>query len=468
MWWVLGLISMLNFPLDPRLPGIPWRQAERQWTQGHQHSAWIWTRYSFQNQPVPGPTPSLSVTPEALGYLTDSSDLWEAHLSLHFRYAWRPLPFVSIQGQQTFLTVGHQPALPHYDVLYWPDFRLYTFDPNPIVGEQNLFEVRTDQALVRLHLPSGFVFLGKDRVRLGPGYRGSILLSGFARPLTYLYNAHWEARRWAFTTFYAWLPDTFPQRRFALQRVEFQPWPWLSLGATEGILFSAPEDPLKYINPVDLYYVIQRRGRTNDDNLVATVDVNWRIRPGLCWYAEFLDDDVIISGESVRNRSLWGYLSGFHLSKGAYDARLEFAWVRKWTYTHYTQRNSVTFWGIPLGHWMGSDARNLYVEVSKTSDQQVIASFVEVLEHGEGRLSVPLEEDPQAASYRKTPSGVVDRRIALGVYALKKNAFHKTSLGLLFRIDQIRNERNVEGRNDLRLTLVFWGSLPTWTLPLPW
>ncbi len=466
MWWVLGLLAALNFPLDPRLPALAWRQWEHAWTQGQAPRPGLWTRYAFQAQDRPGPTPSLTVFPEVLGYFTDSLDLYEVHASLHFRYQWRLLPFLEIQGQQTLFSLGPLPGYPAYDPLYLPDFRLYTFDPDPIIGEKDLFEARSDQAFVRVRLPKGFVLLGKDRVRLGPGYRGALLLSGFARPLTYLYNAHFQTTHWTFTAFYAWLPDTFPQRRFALQRVEFHPWPWLSLGATEGVLFSAPEDPLKYLNPVDLFYIIQRRGRSNDDNLLASVDINWRIRPGLRVYAEFLDDDVIISGETVRNRSLWGYLTGLHLTHGLYEARLEFSWIRKWTYTHYTQRNSVAFWGIPLGHWIGPDARDLYVELSRLSTSGVTAAFFEVLEHGEGRLDLPLEQDPSAETYHKTPSGVVDRRIGSGIYALQHRVLWGLSLGALLRIDVIQNERNRRGQDDLRVTLMFWAMHPGKTVHL--
>lgn len=447
------LITTLNSPLDARLPGLRFAFQEQRLTEKSAKD-FNWIRYSFNYS---GRHRSyIEVFASSFGFYTpNQKKIKEGHIIAGLRYDLRISKLLELRGKHlAFNSFWEPPSLPEYDPLLMPDYRLYTFDPEPIIGTKHLFEVRTDEAIVKLNLPRGFIFTGKTPLRIGPGYRGSMLLSAYSQPLTFIYNARFNFSKFKLLAFNAIIPDSFRNRRLSLQRVEFWPNNTLSIGVTEAVLYSYPEDPMKYFNPVDLYYIVQRRGTTNEDNLIATVDISWTTRRGIRFYFEFLNDDfLIIKHPGPSNQPLWGYLTGIHVVKSNLNFRAEFSWVRRWTYAHFSRSNSVLFWGLPLGHWLGNDQRSLYLETSKLTPYETFAVFFELIEHGKGRLSVPNELDPENTKPISTPSGIVDTRTAVGAYFLIRDSF-----GAFIRTEFIKNYRNSKGDNLTRITLGWWMS----------
>lgn len=445
------VVATLNSPLDRRLPAQRYAFQEQRLTL-RSTKDFTWIRYSFNYQGRGRRYIKLSLS--TFGYYTvNRPKIKEGHIISELEYDLSISRLLEFKGKHlAFSSFWEPPLLPEYDPLLMPGYRLYTFDPEPIIGTRYLFEVRTDEAVVKLNLPRGFILIGKAPIRIGPGYRGAMLLSGYSRPLTYIYNARFNFGKFQLLAFNAMIPDSFRGRRMSLQRIEFWPNKSLSIGITEAVLYSYPEDPMKYFNPIDLYYIVQRRGVTNDDNLIATLDISWTTLNGLRIYYEFLNDDfIIVKHPGLGNQPLWGYLGGVHVFKNDINIRAEFSWVRRWTYAHFSRSNSVLFWGLPLGHWLGNDQRSLYIEVSKLTPSKSIALFFEMIEHGEGKLSIPNELDPENVEPIRTPSGVVDKRTAVGGYYLIGDAF-----GVYMRAEFIKNYRNKGGEDLTRLSVGWW------------
>ncbi len=445
------LFTTLNSPLDSRLPAQGFAYQEEKLTQNTARD-FTWIRYPFSLRSTE--KSYIGVFTASSGFFTvNQQKVREGHIIAGIKYDLKISRLLELRGKHlVFNSFWEPPSLPEYDPLLMPDYRLYTFDPEPIIGTKKLFEVRTDEAIVKLNLPKGFVIIGKTPLRIGPGYRGAMLLSGYSQPLTFIYNARFNFSKFKLLAFNAMLPDSFRDRRMSLQRIEFWPSKTLSIGVTEAVLYSSPEDPMKYFNPVDLYYIVQRRGTTNNDNLVATADISWTIRRGIRFYFEFLNDDfLIIKHPGPSNQPLWGYLAGLHLVKSNINFRAEFSWVRRWTYAHFSLSNSMLFWGLPIGHWLGNDQRSIYIETSKLTPNRVIAIFLELIQHGKGRLSIPNELDPENTERITTPSGIVDMRTAIGGYLLIGDSF-----GVFLRLEYAKNYKNIEGDNLSRVTLGWW------------
>ncbi len=415
LWLFLLAWTGIQNPVDPRMPSDPVLHRIGTASLRPLHR-FTWSFLDLETPPrLPAQQAGLSFALSGLGFLTDQDSVREAHANLE-AFAWLKWKAVEIRARGLlYHDLWDPPALPYYDPLLYPDYRLYTFDPQPVIGQTEIFDVRTDElALVYKHRGL-LLFTGKERVRIGPGVRYNLILSGFSQPLSFLYYAQWRVMPFVLTAFHAWLPDTFPNRRFSFQRVEFHPADWLILGLNEGVLYGPGSDPLKYINPIDLYYVTQRRGDTNLDNLVGMIDLTLRIRPGWLFYGTFFDDDFLVTTEEDWGTSLYAYQLGTWIHRPPFRFTVEHAFARRWTFYHLSWANSYLFWGLPLGLWTGSDAVATYAEVELTQGPWRFTVSAEHLAHGEGRLGVSYENDTLREPGIRTPSGVADRRWTLGV-----------------------------------------------------
>ncbi len=380
--------SGLQNPVDPRMPSDA---LLRRVTHAAFHTLrpFTWTLLDLDAlPPLPNRQAGLSFALSGLGFWTDQDSVREAHANLEV-FAWLHQHRVELRARGLlYHDLWAPPALPFYDPLVYPDYRLYTFDPQPVIGQTEVFDVRSDElALVYRH--RGLLLLtGKERVRIGPGIRYNLILSGYSQPLSFLYFVRWKVSPFVLTVFHAWLPDTFPHRRFSFQRVEFHPTDGLILGINEGVLYGPGSDPLKYINPVDLYYVTQRRGDTNLDNLVGMLDLTVRLRPGWLLYGTFFDDDFIVTTEEDWGTSLYAYQVGTWIQRPPYRFTLEHTFARRWTFYHLSRANSYLFWGLPLGLWTGSDAVATYGELEWTHGNWRFGVSAEKQAHGEGPLGV--------------------------------------------------------------------------------
>ena len=418
MLLVLTLVlawSGLQNPADPRMPSDAVLKTVARAAE-HGLGRLSWTFLDLTLPPtLQARRAGLSFMTSTWGVWTDQDSLREAHAQLE-TFAWLHWKALRVRARGVlYHTFWNPPALPYYDPLLQPDFRLYTFDPQPVIGQRDLFDVRTDELTLAYQRPNLVVLTGKQRVRIGPGVRYNLILSGFSQPLSFLYFVRWRIRPFVFTVFHAWLPDTFPNRRFSFQRVEFHPTPWLILGLNEGVLYGPGSDPLKYINPVDLYYVTQRRGTTNLDNLVGMLDFTLRPRPGWLLYGTFFNDDFLVTTEEDWGTSLYAYQVGTWIQRGPYRLVLEHAFARRWTFFHLSRANSYLYWGLPLGLWTGSDVVTGYGELTYHWGPWRFAGSVEYLAHGDGPLGVSYENDTLKVPDIATPSGIVDRRVSAGV-----------------------------------------------------
>lgn len=353
---------------------------------------------------------------------------------------------------------------PYYDPLQNPSNRLYSFEKYPIIGEKERFEIRYERAYLLLKIPYGFIEFGKNKIRWGPGYRGTVFISGYAKPLDFIYHLSLERGPFRFDAFYASTPDTIDLRRISAQRVELK-LDRVIVGLNEGVI-STREDFLKYFNPMGLYYIYQRRGRDNLDNLFASMDIAIYPKKNLKIYGELLDDDIVIT-QSHRAPSRYGVLAGFYLilQNTHLELRGEASYFSRWSLAHISYTNSLEIMGYPLGFYAGPDCIDLYLEAKKSFSWGKFSLFYELLRHGEGNLNTPFGHTPEDDPWLKTPSGVVDTRNILGLKI--RGSYRGFHVYLEGGISLIKNYANSKDKNFNEFFIRYSLISPDFELKLP-
>lgn len=343
-----------------------------------------------------------------------------------------------------------QEFLPYYDPLIEPRYMIYNFETEPVI-ENTEFDVRTEKVYLEFEKDDISIGVGRNRLKVGPGFRSNLLISGRGQPLDFLYNASIEKGPLSLYVFNAGIEDSTGLKRIACQRAELR-ISHFTIGLTEAV-FHKKENFLKYVNPLEFYYITQRRGASNEDNLVATADITFA-KDGRKYYLEILlDDPRVFSEGPFKVGAMVGAYFTDPFSIRSSDLRLEATVVPRWTYTHdYSEHiNSLSANGIPLGFFGGSDCIDICSEFNKyLRDNTSSLSFcLEYLAHGDGKLNVGWEDEKERfpePKKIKIPSGCIEKRIRAGIEG--SLIYRRFSISIGGYIERINNYTNIDG-NDL-------------------
>lgn len=254
--------------------------------------------------------------------------------------------------------------------------------------------------------------VGRDAERLGPGYHGSLLLDANAptmdlwrvrteEPLFLPWGLDWLGG-FRFTLFNAYLSDPDPEPadprygsgtgaiqdpRLLGMRFSYHPAHWLDLGVSRAILYGGKGREV-YDSPKDWWELFSAANenvkpgesdRYDNDQYVA-FDFTARLpllnglgplRAGKVYW-EYAATDIISTWQGEDTHGWMPFklnkvanLGGLYLSTAVTDLRVEFAQTEKSWYRHNEYSQGYTYRGLPLGHHMGGDARNWFLEVSR-------------------------------------------------------------------------------------------------------
>ena len=345
---------------------------------------------------------------------------------------------------------NYSDTLTEYDSRIHPDFGIYEEEAEPVMGYDKLFDVRTDRAFISYKFKYGKLKIGRDYFRLGPAYRNALFLSGYSRPINFLYNLFLKLGKFNITTFSAVLTERRGVKAFLAKRIELNTSK-LIIGVEECAICSI-QHYIEYFNPIDLYYISQRHGR-GDANLACGVDANFIPTKGINIYSEIFLDDPIIFSKTQPFKA--GGTFGLHLTDlfgtRMTELRTEFTAVPRWVYTHRTYLNAHSFKNNSLGFWAGCDAIDSYLELTKyfTPLNGVKLTF-EYFRHGTGRLNLPWDKEkpvfpnprPEAIGL---PSGIVDTRVIFEIRLFTMLKFAEFQTGLAYY--KVINYKNIENKN---------------------
>jgi len=362
-----------------------------------------------------------------------------------------------------------QGFLPYYDPLLFPKYIIHNFEPEPVIEHIN-FDVRTEKAYLLFDIGSISIGTGRNRLKVGPGYRSNLLLSGRGQPLNFLYNARVKKGPLHLFAFNAGIEDSTGEKRIACQRIELY-LSYITIGVTEAVLHRR-ENFLKYVNPLEFYYITQRRGKDNDDNLVASGDITFT-KNGKKYYLELLfDDPIIFSNRPFKGGMMLGMYLTDPFGMPSSDFRIEATALPRWTYTHdySNQINALTANGLPLGFFGGSDCIDVYTEFTKYRTQDTaypllpapysllptsyFSLILEYLAHGDGKLNIGWQDEKENYPHPrkiKIPSGCKEERLRVGIKGtLAKEKFSITT-GVY--VERIKNYMNRDGNNLTRVSI---------------
>jgi hypothetical protein len=243
------------------------------------------------------------------------------------------------------------------------------------------------------------VAVGREGLWWGPGFHGALLLSDNAPSLNLVkigsrqpFHLPFFLERlglWQVTTFLAQLETgrDFSHTRLLGLRVGYRPFSFLELGLSRTTQFGGEGRPgFSFVDVLELYFTRPNQGGGRDVNELASFDVSLRLPP-LPWiqggkiYGEVGGED-----EAGYLPTKLAYMVGFYLTglfeQGALDLRAEYAnnhvpgAPNVW-YNHSIYTSGYTYKGTVLGHHMGSDADDLFFQLSKefTEDLSFMVSF---------------------------------------------------------------------------------------------
>jgi hypothetical protein len=177
------------------------------------------------------------------------------------------------------------------------------------------------------------VTVGKEKLRWGPGYKGTLGLSGAGpAPMLYYHISANLGRVLRLQSFLAGFDDessyqsevdsvwpterlpsgkrvsTIPARYGAGQRIDAAFGRHVQVGVYELVDFFGSSDLTRFANPFQIYYIGNQSSGTNAANLLAGVDCNVLVGPARL-YAEFLDDDVTVF-EDAGNPNKYAWMAG--------------------------------------------------------------------------------------------------------------------------------------------------------------
>ncbi len=226
---------------------------------------------------------------------------------------------------------------------------------------------------------------GRDSMWWGPGYHGSMLMSNNARPFTMLKVSNPVPTQlpWVFERlgpfkavyFLTELEESrdHPHARMTGLRLSVKPHPSLELGGSRTIMFGG--GGLPGIGAKDYIQVFWPTHEQRENNQLASFDVSVVVH---C--AEWLPLRTVrvfadVAGEDEagylpsKHGGLYGMLLSDLLKTGRTDLRVEYAnnHVQGWPnvfYTHGVYTSGYTYRGRVIGHFMDTDAEDLFVRAT--------------------------------------------------------------------------------------------------------
>jgi len=234
---------------------------------------------------------------------------------------------------------------------------------------------------------------GKDSLWWGPGRHGSMLMSNNAQPYTLFKVTNPQPRQlpWIFRAlgpvrgqwFLAQLEEDrdVPEAKLSGVRLSAKPHPLLELGASRVVMFGGRGVPR--VDLFDYGRMFLALSEQAENNQLAGLDISvlvplWKDAPlrSIRFYADFAGED-----EAGGFPSKWGELFGVQLNDifktGRTDLRIEYAnnhvsGFGDLFYTHGLYTSGYTYEDRIIGHHMGTNSSDLFVELSHYVTEDII------------------------------------------------------------------------------------------------
>ena len=235
--------------------------------------------------------------------------------------------------------------------------------------------------------------VGKDSLWWGPGHHGSIIMSNNAVPLTMIKVTNPQPMEFPWILkglgpfrvqwFLTELGDdrVLPDTKLTGIRINFRPLPMWEMGLSRVIMFGGEGMPHVGLSDyTKMFLTIPNQASNNqiagfDTSVLVPLGDNPLLR-SVKFYGDAAGED-----EAAGWPSWWSYLLGLQfndiLRTGRTDLRFEYTNASRVLYLHTVYTSGYTYEDRVMGHHVGPDARDLFVQLSHylTDDLLVDVSF---------------------------------------------------------------------------------------------
>ena len=254
-------------------------------------------------------------------------------------------------------------------------------------------------AYMKFDLPWFELQLGQETLQWGPGYHDNLLISKNPLAMDMIkFQATYDPVTFtAFTGILEDMAEDINDKYISGHRVEGYFWNRFGFGLSEVVVYGSRFEP-GYLNPVNIYLINEQPisradGRVpgSGDNVLMSVDMRLRPIDNFEIYGELMVDD----GNPAANFKHWdtkfGILGGIYLTDpfgiADTDFQAEYAFINQYAYTHVNPVNVYKHFTTPIGHRIGSDADNLWLELRRrwTNRLETVLGY-ELERHGTGNI----------------------------------------------------------------------------------
>ncbi len=296
--------------------------------------------------------------------------------------------------------------------------------------------------------------LGRTSVSWGPSFRSGLMLSDNAGTFPLL-RLTAEIPRVRLTKVVAWLErsagaQSAPAMLFAT-RLDWLVAPNFRIGFNESILttWGGPLNLYHLLEPLPIFSALvasyDLHGTLGQDrNTVVSGDFDWLLWPGVRIYGAFLINDHPGFSWPAKEAIQGGVFLSDPFRTGSTSLRLEYSAVTNGTYAYAISGYDYSYRGRSLGHWLGPDGDDLYLELTHRLNEftTVQLSYAHT-RHGQGSFATPL---PGPGDWFL--SGIVESR---DTFVLQLHSIHSAALETRYWLElaSVTNQGNVS-------------SVPTW------
>ncbi|MCY3742923.1 MAG: hypothetical protein OXH00_18060 [Candidatus Poribacteria bacterium] len=295
--------------------------------------------------------------------------------------------------------------------------------------EGNLKNRTAINGYMKFDLPWLELQLGQETLQWGPGYHDSLLISKnpLAMDMIKLQATYDPVTFTAFTGVLEDMAEDINDKYISGHRVEGYFWNRFGFGLSEVVVYGDRFEP-GYLNPVNIYLINEQPisradGRVpgSGDNVLMSVDMRLRPIDNFEIYGELMVDD----GNPAANFKHWdtkfGILGGIYLTDPFgipdTDFHAEYAFINQYAYTHVNPVNVYKHFTTPIGHQIGSDADNLWLELRRRWTDKLETVFGYELErHGTGNIDKEHPPDAPKDDVWTPLSGITqsEHRLSVG------------------------------------------------------
>ncbi len=228
--------------------------------------------------------------------------------------------------------------------------------------------------------------IGREKIKFGYGYESKLVLSG-DHPLLDFFKINFYYGIFSFTSLHASTVGEFNADRsqnftklIALNRFKLHFKDLFDFGLGENVIYSGRGIDLAYLNPF-AFYKFEEMSLQDRDNGALWLDLQTNCFKNIEFQVTyFLDDNPLGNLQDFSNYiNKTGYQIGafwyspFSISDLSFV--FEYTRIRPYVYSHINPKNSYTSWNQILGHHIGPNSDEIFLQAAYNFNEKLRFNF---------------------------------------------------------------------------------------------